>query len=48
MIFWQNPQLFNVNVDLQKIKNCKEYSEKKGNHYLKLHNYLNKDIKKLI
>lgn len=39
MIFWQNPQLFNVNVDLHKIKNCNRYSEKKGNQYLKLHNY---------
>ena len=44
MIFWQNPQLFNVNVDLNKIKNCKEYSKGKGTHYLKLHYYLNDDI----
>ena len=41
MIFWQRPELFKVNIDLRKIKNCRKYSKEKGNHYLEVHSFLN-------
>ena len=41
LLFWQNPRIHNLSIDIEEVKKCKYYALEKGENYLKLHNYLN-------